>query len=195
MLKSGRLSTPATDTSVERVQIVVSRRTIALACLTAGFGAMHHADHIARANHVGWPLIEQVTPFTFSLLLYPLLLFGVWGTLRRKLSPWYWVIVSVAFAGLVTWVHGTPDPRGEQIIDLFLPYAEPIAYCAHHSAADPPQGPSVLCGSPSTGNPVLGRLAVANMLLLAATLWLLVASAVQELLQARRLRNSSLGEA
>ncbi len=165
-------------------------RVIVLALLSALFGALHHLDHIARANHVGWPLMNQVTPFTLSLLIYPLLLGGAWATARRDVTPWYWVAVSLAVAGLVTWVHGAPDPRGEQIKDLYLPYAEPPAYCTHQSAADPPVAPSALCDPTSTARPLLGVLAVANMLVLAATLWLLVATAVLELVRALRVKDA-----
>ena len=34
----------------------------------------HHLDHVLRGNHVGWPLTEHPTPFTYSV--YPLILLG-----------------------------------------------------------------------------------------------------------------------
>ena len=38
----------------------------------------HHIDHVIRGNHVGWLLTEQVTPFTYSLGVYPLILLGLY---------------------------------------------------------------------------------------------------------------------
>jgi len=38
----------------------------------------HHIDHVIRGNHVGWPLTAEVTPFTYSLVVYPLILLGLY---------------------------------------------------------------------------------------------------------------------
>ncbi|MDQ3795973.1 MAG: hypothetical protein M3316_09975 [Actinomycetota bacterium] len=40
------------------------------------FGVLHHVDRAVRGNHSGWPFREEVTPFTFSLLVHALLLLG-----------------------------------------------------------------------------------------------------------------------
>ena len=165
---------------------ITSRPLVRLALLSAGFGALHHADHVVRSNHVGWPVIPEVTPFTFSLVVYPLLLGGAWVARRRGISPWYWVVVSLATAALVTNVHFNPDPRNEQVKDLYLPYAETPAYCAHRSNADSLIGPSVLCDPASPARPFLGVLSVAVMLALALTLWTFVVMSVRELLRSRR---------
>ncbi|HYY59450.1 MAG TPA: hypothetical protein VE842_19135 [Pyrinomonadaceae bacterium] len=45
-----------------------------LLLLAAALSAVHHVDHVLRADHSGWPFLPQVTPFTFSLLVYPLFL-------------------------------------------------------------------------------------------------------------------------
>ncbi len=165
-----------------------ARRIVRLALLAGVLGAVHHTDHIVRANHVGWPITSGINPFTFSLFVYPLLFGGAWVASRRPVSAWYWLFVSLAIAMLVTWVHFTSDPRGEQVKDLYLPYAEPSAYCAHHSAADPVQGPSALCDPESPARPLIGGLAVVNMLILVATLWTLAAASGRELLRGRRRR-------
>ena len=162
------------------------RRIVRLALLAAALGAVHHTDHVVRANHVGWPVVHEVTPFTFSLLVYPLLLGGAWVTARRGITPWYWVVVSVAVAALVTNVHFNPDPQAEQVKDLYLPYADTPAYCARQSAADPPVGATVLCDPASPARPFLGAASVAVMLALALTLWTFVAVSVRALLRARR---------
>jgi hypothetical protein len=37
-------------------------------------GLLHHADHVGRADHSAWPFRPDVGPFTFTLLIYPVLL-------------------------------------------------------------------------------------------------------------------------
>jgi hypothetical protein len=44
-----------------------------LMLLSGGLGVLHHIDHVLRFDHSGWPFREIVTPFTYSLLVYPLL--------------------------------------------------------------------------------------------------------------------------
>jgi hypothetical protein len=41
-----------------------------LAGATTLVGLLHHADHVLRFDHSGWPFKPEVTPFTFSLLVY-----------------------------------------------------------------------------------------------------------------------------
>ena len=33
---------------------------------------LHHLDHVLRADNSGWPFTPDVTPFTISLLVYPI---------------------------------------------------------------------------------------------------------------------------
>ena len=33
---------------------------------------VHHVDHVLRADNSGWPFTSDVTPFTISLLVYPI---------------------------------------------------------------------------------------------------------------------------
>jgi hypothetical protein len=48
-------------------------------------GLLHHADHVGRADHSSWPFRPEVGPFTFTLLIYPVLVLvfvarqGHWG--------------------------------------------------------------------------------------------------------------------
>ena len=58
------------------------RRLLLAAGGVAVFGLLHHLDHTVRCNHVGWPLQDMATRFTFSLVVYPLLLLGLWVTGR-----------------------------------------------------------------------------------------------------------------
>ena len=52
----------------------------------------HHVDHVLRADNSGWPFTPEVTPFTISLLVYPILALD-FLLLRRR--PW----VRVALVG------------------------------------------------------------------------------------------------
>ena len=56
-----------------------------LLLLAAALTAVHHVDHVLRADHSGWPFLPQVTPFTFSLLVYPLFL----SVYLLRTRPWY----------------------------------------------------------------------------------------------------------
>ena len=51
--------------------------------MAMGIGALHHLDHILRADHSGWPFTATVTPLTWSFLAYPVLAFA-W---RARRSP------------------------------------------------------------------------------------------------------------
>jgi hypothetical protein len=58
-------------------------------------GILHHADHVLRADHAGWPFRPEVTIFTFTLLIYPLLALAY----SMGSRPWVraGVISTVAF--------------------------------------------------------------------------------------------------
>jgi 1,4-dihydroxy-2-naphthoate octaprenyltransferase len=45
-----------------------------LLLLAAALALIHHVDHVLRVDHSGWPFLQQVTPFTFSLVIYPIFL-------------------------------------------------------------------------------------------------------------------------
>ena len=49
--------------------------------MTTLLGLLHHADHVLRFDHSGWPFKPEVTAFTFSLLVYVLI--GLIFVLRR----------------------------------------------------------------------------------------------------------------
>ena len=38
-----------------------------------GASLMHHADHVLRYDHSGWPFTPDVNAFTFSLVAYPMI--------------------------------------------------------------------------------------------------------------------------
>jgi hypothetical protein len=50
----------------------------------------HHIDHVIRGNHVGWPLTHHVTPFTYSLGVYPLIFLGPYLYASGRVGPGFW---------------------------------------------------------------------------------------------------------
>jgi len=100
----------------------VDRRLYGLIGLGTIFGIGHHLDHVIRGNHVGWPLIPEITPFTYSLGFYPLILIGVYLTLRGRVGAGYWFLVLVAGFLMVTLVHFGPW-ASEPPQDIIQPYS------------------------------------------------------------------------
>ena len=127
------------------------RRLLVSAIAVTVFGVLHHIDHSIRGNHVGWPLIDRVTPFTYSFGVYLLLLPGIYLTLRGKAWSGYWLVTGLITLGLVTWVHFGPSPEAESLPEIYGPY----------------------------GNAVLGIIAVADLFALIASLLALLVVAVQ----------------
>lgn len=75
-----------------------------------GLGLVHHVDHVIRDNHSGFPFKRQVTPFTPSLLVYPILLAPYYldgGPLANLLST------GSVFAG-VQLAHIFAEPPADQ---------------------------------------------------------------------------------
>jgi multisubunit Na+/H+ antiporter MnhC subunit len=100
---------------------------VAVACVTI-FGIFHHVDHVVRGNHSGWPFEEAVTPFTFSLLIYALLLPGLYLTTKGRLMAGYWLFTAVVGLALVVWVHFVPTGDYEAPIeDIYAVYGSPLA--------------------------------------------------------------------
>jgi hypothetical protein len=60
-----------------------SRRSLTLLAAATAIGVLHHADHVLRADHSGWPFTPQLTPFTPSLLAYAFL----YGAYRFRARP------------------------------------------------------------------------------------------------------------
>lgn len=58
-----------------------------LTAIATVFSLGHHLDHIIRGNHVGWPITDQVTVFTISLGIYPILLAAVLLYRAGRIGP------------------------------------------------------------------------------------------------------------
>ena len=63
-----------------------------------GLGLVHHADHVLRADHYGFPFKPQVTLFTFTLGFYVIFATVLWA----RSHPWYrvWAMAFVVVATL-----------------------------------------------------------------------------------------------
>ena len=110
------------------VHLKLRRWLLIAATCTTVFAIMHHTDHVVRGNHSGWPFEEAVTPFTISLLIYALLLPGLYLTAKGRLMARYWLFTAVVGLALVVWVHFVPTEDYEAPIeDIYAVYGSPLA--------------------------------------------------------------------
>lgn len=103
-----------------------NNRLLPLALLTMLFGIGHHVDHVIRGNHVGWPLIPELTPFTYSLGFYPMIALGLYLYLRNRVGPGFWAIlagVGFFFVGLLHFGPLAVEPPA----DILGPYSSKLA--------------------------------------------------------------------
>ena len=92
------------------------------------FSVLHHIDHVTRGNHSGWPFQAEVTPFTFSLLIYALILPGIYLTARGRDVASYHLFVAVTGLALLGLVHFAPTSELESPIhDIYMVYESPVA--------------------------------------------------------------------
>lgn len=130
---------------------------------TTAIGLVHHADHVLRADNSGWPFTAQVTPFTASLLVYPIMLLA----LRARSRPWLRVGLVAAVYLATQAAHLVVERPGEQYHTW-----------AHGVSADP-----AALGAPNLlgiASPTLGLLAAGWSLLLSAALLATLAAFVVE---------------
>ncbi|HEY9421696.1 MAG TPA: hypothetical protein VIW92_09800, partial [Thermoanaerobaculia bacterium] len=107
-----------------RTEAEERRRLLSAAMFPLVFAALHHVEHVIRGTHVGWPVIAEVTPFTFSLVVYPILLLGMLLTARGAARAGYWLFVGVLGLGIVGWSHGPQSD--EQVAGIYYFYADRI---------------------------------------------------------------------
>ncbi len=91
------------------------------------FGVLHHADHVIRGNHSGWPFQEAITPFTFSLLIYALILPGLYATWRGRTVAGYHLFVALVGLALVFSVYFVGEEREAPVSDIYQVYGSPAA--------------------------------------------------------------------
>ena len=103
------------------------RSLLVLGCVVTVFGLLHHVDHVIRGNHSGWPFQETVTPFTFSLLIYALILPGLYATWRGRMVASYHLFVALVGLALVFSVHFVGEEREAPVRDIYQVYGSPVA--------------------------------------------------------------------
>jgi hypothetical protein len=119
-VSAGEMLKTASDGSRRWLLIFASSATV--------FSVMHHADHVIRGNHSGWPFQAEVTPFTFSLLIYALILPGIYMTAKGKQVAGYHLFVAVVGLTLLGGVHFVPTGEQESPIhDIYMVYGSPVA--------------------------------------------------------------------
>jgi hypothetical protein len=145
----------------------IRRLLLGAAVLVTVLALTHHADHVIRGelvsdhgldvrwNHSGWPFRPSVTPFTFSLAVYAILLPGIVLTLRRRVWAGYWIVASIVLAAVIVVVHFLPGPRTETPRVIYESYER------------------------SSGRALAGALAVADVLVIVVALGALFLLAVR----------------
>ncbi len=104
------------------------RALLGLATAATIFSLLHHADHVVRGSHSGWPFEAEVTPFTFSLVVYALILPGIYWTARGRSIAGYHLFVAVGGLLMLGFVHFVPVGGHEApIADIYAAYASPVA--------------------------------------------------------------------
>ena len=106
---------------------------------------LHHLDHVLRADNSGWPFTPDLTPFTISLLVYPIFVLD-FVLLRDR--PWVRVgLVAVLFVALQV-THAVVEPPADQ----YGTWAKGTSAVPHALGQ-----PNLL----HTASPILGALSVA----------------------------------
>ena len=104
------------------------RALLGLATAATVFSLLHHADHVMRGSHSGWPFEAEVTPFTFSLVIYALILPGIYLTARGHSIARYHLFVAVGGLAMLGFVHFVPVGGFEApIADIYSAYGSPAA--------------------------------------------------------------------
>jgi hypothetical protein len=100
-----------------------SRRSFVLMSVAVGLGVLHHTDHVLRADHSGWPFQPDVTPFSFSLLVYPVFLLALLVRARPA--------ISAALCALILAVTQFSHIVFELPADQYATWATGVSHHAH----------------------------------------------------------------
>jgi hypothetical protein len=143
-----------------------------LVLIAIPLGLVHHADHVGRADHSSWPFRAEVGPFTFTLLIYPVLVLVLLAPRR------HWVrVVGLGFVSLFTLLAHTLIEPPQQIYGT---WANNLSTPAPLYTVDPEHMNNLL----DLESPLLGVLATILSIVLTA---LLLVAWVVAIRDARRL--------
>ena len=94
-----------TQTTLSRLDTVQK-----LILIIIPLGLLHHADHVGRADHSSWPFRPEVGPFTFTLLIYPVLVLAFLAQRSHRVR-----VVGLGLVALFTLVAHTLIEPPQQI--------------------------------------------------------------------------------
>jgi hypothetical protein len=146
-------------------------------------GLLHHADHVGRADHSSWPFRPELGPFTFTLLIYPVLVLVL-------LAPrGHWVrVLGLGLVSLFTLLAHTLIEPPQQIYGT---WANNLSTPAPLYSLDPEHTHNLF----DVESPLLGILATVLSIALTALLLLAWAVTIRDArrrdrhdIQVRRLR-------
>jgi hypothetical protein len=89
-----------------------SRCSLILLVVATVLGLIHHADHVLRVDHSGWPFQADVSPFTYSLLVYPVVLFVFLARSRPLLGAGALALTLVALQAAHLFAETPADQYG-----------------------------------------------------------------------------------
>lgn len=131
-------------------------------------GLLRHADHVGHADHSSWPFRPEVGPFTFTLLIYPVL---VLVYLARR-GHW----VRVAGLGLVSLFTLLAHTLIEPPQQIYGTWANNLSTPAPLYSVDPKHLHNLF----DVESPLLGVLATVLSIVLTALLLLAWAVAIRD---------------
>lgn len=106
----------------------MTRSLYALIALAVLLSLGHHVDHILRGA-TGWPVTGEVSPFTYSLAVYPLIATGLLMSWRRRVGPRFWFALTSCGALFVLAVHVGPA-ADDTLARIDAAYSSPVAAAA-----------------------------------------------------------------
>ena len=71
---------------------------------------LHHIDHILRIDHSGFPFLSRISPFTYSLFVYPIFLIIA----SSRMQTWYRVIGTLILFLFATISHIFFEPMKDK---------------------------------------------------------------------------------
>ncbi|CAN5641574.1 hypothetical protein BH20ACI3_BH20ACI3_42190 [soil metagenome] len=98
-----------------------------LLLLATAVALVHHIDHVLRVDHSGWPFTPEVSPFTFSLVIYPIFLFVFFS----KSKPWYRVAGTALLFLFSVFAHAVLETP----MDQYHTWAYGSAFAGHLGSA------------------------------------------------------------
>jgi hypothetical protein len=152
-----------TATTLGRLDLVQKLVLVAIV-----LGLLHHADHVGRADHSSWPFRPEVGPFTFTLLIYPVLVLVLLAGGR------HWVrVVGLGVVALFTLLAHTLIEPPQQIYGT---WANNLSTPASLYTVDPEHMHNLL----DVRSPLLGVLATILSTVLTALLLVAWAVAIRD---------------